>query len=89
MTFMLARHKVEDFGKWKGVFDSLADLRKRKGETSAQLFRDTADPNSLTLLFGWDSLENAQGYAQSPELREAMGKAGVTGPPEITFLAAE
>ena len=71
------------------MFDSVADLRKRNGETSAQIYRDATDPNAITLLFGWDSLSNAQGYAESVELKEAMGKAGVTGPPEITFLTKE
>ena len=45
-----------------------------------------SDPNSLTLVFEWDSLDNARKYAQSPELKAAMEKAGVVGPPEIFFL---
>lgn len=32
------------------------------------------------------SVERAKAFAASPELREAMGKAGVIGPPEIRFL---
>jgi hypothetical protein len=37
-------------------------------------------------MFEWDSLENAQKYAQSPELKAAMERAGVEGPPDISFL---
>ena len=86
MPYMLAQHKVEDFAKWKDVFDSVADLREKNGEKSAQIFHDADDPNSLTLLFEWDSLNNARQYAQSPELKAAMQKAGVAGPPSIYFL---
>lgn len=86
MPYMLVQHTVEDFAKWKEMFDSVADLRQTNGEKSAQIFHDADNPNSLTALFEWDSLENAQKYAQSPDLKAAMQKAGVTGPPHISFL---
>jgi len=38
------------------------------------------------LLFKWDTMANAQKFAQSAELRAAMEKAGVEGMPVITFL---
>jgi len=83
---MLVQHKVKDFGEWKKVYDSVFDLRKSNGELSDNIYRDASDPNSLTVIFKWDSLENAQKYAQSPELKAAMQKAGVDGPPRIFFL---
>ena len=86
MVYMLAQHKVEDFANWKEVFDSLVDLRKKNGEKSAQILHDADNPNSLTLLFEWDNLNNARQYAQSPELKAAMQRAGVAGPPTISFL---
>ena len=86
MAVMLAQHTVKDYEVWKKVYDSVADLRASNGELSDQIFRDASDPNKLTLVFKWDSLENALKYAQSPELRQAMEKAGVLGPPTISFL---
>ena len=86
MASMLVQHQVKDFSEWKKVYDSLADLRASNGELSDQIFRDASDPNRLTLIFKWDSLANAQKYAQSPELKAAMEKAGVNGPPKIYFL---
>lgn len=83
---MLVHHKVEDFTAWKSVYDSVADLRAANGELSDKIYKDASDPNSLTLVFEWDSLDNARKYAQSPELKAAMEKAGVVGPPEIFFL---
>jgi quinol monooxygenase YgiN len=83
---MLVQHKVKDFAAWKNVYDSVADLRASNGELSDQIYRDASDPNSLTVIFKWDSLANAQKYAQSPELKAAMEKAGVDGPPNIYFL---
>ena len=86
MASMLVQHQVKDFSEWKNVYDSVADLRSSSGELSDQIFRDASDPNKLTVIFQWDSLANAQKYAQSPELKAAMEKAGVTGPPQIDFL---
>jgi quinol monooxygenase YgiN len=83
---MLVKHTVKDFAVWKEVYDSVAELRATNGELSDHIYRDSINPNSLTIMFKWDSLENAQRYAQSPELKAAMEKAGVEGPPEITFL---
>lgn len=86
MATMLVQHQVSDFAKWKAVYDSAVDLRKSNGELSDEIYRDADDPNSITLLFKWDSLERAKKYAQSPGLKEAMQKAGVTRPPKISFL---
>ena len=83
---MLVQHKVKDFAVWKKTFDDNVALRKSGGELSAQLYRDASDANKLTVVFKWNSLENAQKFAQSPELKAAMEKAGVEGPPSIVFL---
>ena len=86
MASMLIQHQVKDFAAWKKVFDSAIDLRTSNGELSAQVYRDASDPNSITTINKWDSLENAQKFAHSPELKAAMEKAGVEGPPNIYFL---
>lgn len=86
MVYMMIQHGVNDFDAWKAVFDSKADLRQSAGELSAQILHDMADPNKLTLLFGWDSLENAQAYASNPALKAAMQNAGVSSPPSFQFL---
>ena len=86
MASMLVQHKVKDFAVWKKAYDSMADVRTAAGEVSYQIYRDQSNPNELTLFFNWDSVENAQKYASSPELKAAMERAGVDGRPEIHFL---
>lgn len=86
MATMLVQHAVKDFAEWKKVYDSVVDLRASNGELSDQIYRDASDPNKLTVIFKWDSLENARNYAESPELKAAMERAGVEGPPTIIFL---
>jgi quinol monooxygenase YgiN len=86
MAIMLVQHKVKNFADWKKGFDSAVELRKSSGELSVQIYQDAGDPSKLTIFNKWDSLANAQKFAQSPELKAAMEKAGVQGPPVVTFL---
>ena len=89
MASMLIQHKVKDFAEWKKVFDSSVGLRASNGELSAQIFRDASDPNSLTVINKWNSMDNAQKFAHSPELKAAMEKAGVMGQPTVSFQNEE
>ena len=86
MASMLVQHKVKNFAAWKKVYDSVSELRASNGELSNQIFRDESDPNSLTVIFKWNSLGSAKKYAHSPELKAAMETAGVVGQPNIYFL---
>ena len=83
---MLVHHRVKDFAAWKKGYDAAAGMRTSNGELSDQIYRDASDPNKLTVLFKWDSLENAKKYASSPELKAVMETAGVEGPPQVHFL---
>jgi len=86
MATMLVQHKVKNFAEWKKGFDFAAELRKSSGELSTQVYQDASDPSKITVVNKWNSLANAQKFAQSPELKAAMEKAGVLGPPSISFL---
>jgi quinol monooxygenase YgiN len=86
MATTLIQHKIKDYSEWKKVFDSVAGIRTSSGELSAQVYRDASDPNSITVLNKWNSMENAKKFVQSPELKTAMEKAGVVGQPNVTFL---
>jgi quinol monooxygenase YgiN len=86
MAHLLIRHKVKDYPAWKKVFDEVIDTRRADGEKSYQILHTDNDKNNIVALFEWDSIENAKKYTSSPELKEAMGKAGVVEQPEIYFL---
>jgi quinol monooxygenase YgiN len=87
MASMLIQHKVKDFAIWKKVFDSKIALRQANGEISHQVFQDASDPNLITVINEWNSLENAQKFAHSPELKAGMAEAGVVeDSPKVSFL---
>src|SRR5215207_1926254 len=72
MPYMLVRHKVEDYERWKPGFEEHGATRKESGSKGVRLFRNADDPNETVILLEWDDLENARQFAQSDDLREAM-----------------
>ncbi|MBN1967641.1 MAG: antibiotic biosynthesis monooxygenase [Anaerolineae bacterium] len=86
MAYLLVQHHVEDYARWRKVFDEHDAMRRAHGAEEYQIFRDQDDPNHITMLFQWDSPEHARQFAESDDLREAMQHAGVTGRPVASFL---
>ena len=85
MPYLLVRHKVEDYERWKPVFDHGA-TRKRSGSKGGWILRSADDPNELVILLEWDSSENARHFVNADETREAMHRAGVADEPDVYFL---
>jgi heme-degrading monooxygenase HmoA len=88
MPYLLVRHKVADYDKWKPFFDQHGTTRQRSGSQGGQLLRNADDPNELIILFQWGTLEKARQFSQSNDLREIMQQAGVIDQPDIYFLEA-
>ena len=86
MVTVLVTHPVDDYENWKSEFDAFHDNRKASGELTYHICQPIENPNNLIMLFEWDSIENAENFFDSTELRSAMKRAGVIGPPEITFM---
>ena len=86
MPYLLVRHKVEDYAKWKPVYDEHAGVRKANGSKGAHLFRNADDPDEIVILLEWDDMKKVRQFSQSDELRETMQKAGVIGMPDLYFL---
>lgn len=86
MTHVLIHHKVKSFAAWKPVFDQNAPMRAAAGCKGGTLLHSTNNPNEITILFDWDNIDNAQRFAESDKLKEAMQKAGVLGKPEVRIL---
>ena len=88
MAYMLIRHKVQDFGKWKPAYDAHQTARAAAGLKDLRLWHNADDPNDLFLLFEAADVAQAKTFAASPDLKEKMKSAGVIGQPEIFFLSA-
>ena len=86
MAALIVKHRVANFEAWKTQFDSMKPIRAKHGWLSTHVFRDATDPNVVTIVNRVRDLAGAKAYGASAELREGMAKAGVQGPPEISFV---
>ena len=85
MSYVIVKHKVADYARWKPIFDADSANRQASGSKGGQLFRSADDPNEVVMLFEWD-LEQARQYGQREEVRAKMREAGVLGSPDVYFL---
>jgi len=86
MAFILVRHKVRDYSKWKRAYDAHAPARRKAGLRQKALLRSARNPREVFILIQAGSLKGAKAFASSPGLRKAMKAAGVVGKPEMSLL---
>lgn len=86
MPYLIVRHEVEDYDHWKTAFDDHASVREEHGSLGGFVGRAAADPDVVTAVLEWDSLDHARDFADSDTLRDAMRDAGVVGDPDVTLL---
>ena len=82
---MFVRHEVADYAAWRVAFNSFAPTQKRMGVIFKAVYQSTENPNDVTVIHDFHSMEKAKAFAASPELKSAMEKAGVKNAPQIWF----
>lgn len=82
---MFVRLEVVQFSEWVKTYDGFAPARKAAGVTQSTLWQSADDPNEVTVINEFPSLEQARAFAASGELRDAMRNSGLRGPPQVWF----
>jgi hypothetical protein len=83
---MLVRHKVEDFARWKAVFDSHFGEQERAGMELKHIWQKDDDPNDVFFLIKIRSRKEVEDFMNQPQQPEIKEQAGVVGQPEVYFL---
>jgi heme-degrading monooxygenase HmoA len=86
MATMIVRFQVDDFDRWKTVFDGMGDARREHGIADASVHRNVSDPDTIITILRAKTLRDAQAWGNSDTLREAMSRAGADGVVEIEYL---
>jgi hypothetical protein len=86
MVTLFVRHPVKDFKAWHEAFLGFAELNAQYGASNPEVFHGVEDPNDVTVKQDLKSVEAAQKLLSSEEIKAAMGKAGVVGPPTIWIV---
>jgi hypothetical protein len=82
---MFVRHDVADYGVWRKSYDSFLPMQKKLGVTYQAVYQSTENPNDVTVIHDFHSLEKAKAFVASAELKAAMEKSGVKGAPQIWY----
>ena len=85
MFKIFIRHKLEDYAKWRPLFDEHSVLRGKYGCTASAVFTHVDNPNEVLVETVWENKEGAMQFLQDPGLKATMEKAGVIGAPEFSF----
>ena len=80
---MYFRHNVADYDSWKKGYDAFSSYQKNHGVFYESVYQSTDDPNNVTVIHDFHSIEEAKAFAQSEELKRRMSSLGVKGTPQI------
>jgi uncharacterized protein (DUF1330 family) len=86
MAWTHVRHRVEDYPKWKEVFDSTAEYKRSHGWKGYRLHSIEGDQNHVLVMEEFETEDQAREFIGSEYLREAMGRAGVSDEPDILVV---
>lgn len=79
-------HSVKDYSTWKNVYESAEQMRKQEGIIDHVVLKSLIDENVITILGSSTSADSFNKFMASPDLKTAMGKAGVTSKPEVKII---
>jgi hypothetical protein len=80
MAYVLIEHEISDFEMLKRVYMDDAERRRRLGCRRGHIWRAADDPNNVSVVLEWDTVENAREFAGSFELEQAMHWSSAKSP---------
>jgi heme-degrading monooxygenase HmoA len=83
MVLMAIKHRVRDHAAWKAVFDSFPP--RVGGALFHRVNRAADDANTVLVVAGFESQEDARAFQSNPQLRAKMEAAGVLEEPRFEF----
>lgn len=84
---LFVRHSVQDYAQWRKVYNDFSDEQQGGGVVDEVVYQSTEDPNDITVTHEFNTLEEAQAFANLDDLKNAMAEAGVVGAPTIWFAS--
>lgn len=84
MKVVVINHDVADYDRWKAVFDEISP--RTMGASFHRINRSVDDANNITVVAGFDTVDAARAFLANEDLKEAMGRAGVTSVPRMEIF---
>jgi quinol monooxygenase YgiN len=77
VSTVVVLHRVNDYQRWRSVYDSVDELRRESGVLEHSVFRAEGDPDNILVTHRFRDLEEAHRYFEDPRVLEAVRDAGV------------
>lgn len=77
MTYMLVRNRVDDFDRWKRIFDAQTGRAVQAGLKLLHLWTSIDDRNNAFFLLEVADIDRAKAFLAAPESAEAGRTSGV------------
>jgi hypothetical protein len=87
MALLIVQHTVSDYPVWRAIYDSLDEVQRDWGVTTASVHRLAEAPNTVLVLRCFATVAQAQGFLTNLEVQAAMQRAGVEGIPRVEIYA--
>jgi hypothetical protein len=87
MPAILVNHRVADFKTFLKVYEEHEQLRKEASVTGSMVWQADGDPNNVFAIIEFRDVAKFRQYSESPELKQALKRAGIVGQPTRTMLA--
>ncbi|MEJ2187188.1 MAG: cyclase [Gemmatimonadota bacterium] len=81
MILMAIKHQVADYDTWKKVYDTFPPTAG--GALFHRVNRGTDDPNTVLVVAGFKSTDDARAFQNNAELKDKMQSAGIVGAPRF------
>jgi len=93
-SYMLVRHKVNDFNRWMADFENHEISRRMSGSEGSHVFRNAEDANEVLFLIKWETLGEARKFMNdtnqvADDAKQTREDASVTSEPRVYFLEEE
>ena len=70
---LIVRHRVQDYGAWRAVYDTVEGLRQQHGCTSAEVMVDPGDKQDVFVLHRFPTVTQAQAFAEQQRAARGHG----------------
>lgn len=75
--YLLCQNKVENYQRWRQIFDSEANAQRDAGLKLEYIWRDINEQNSVFFLFSVENFESAKAFLNAPITKEQAKRSGV------------
>ena len=86
MPWIHTHYQVQDFNKWKQLYDATAEVKRRYGWKRYRMFQVVGERTNLVVMDQFDRADQAQAFLASDVWRNTLDQMGVSGTPEVLLL---